>query len=405
MIDSGADVTILAESEWQTLRTKFNKGEAILYDVKEVNNKRIMAYAAKEPLNVLASFRTWLRVKGADKPTYFAEIYVIAGGGKSLLSRTAAIEMKLLRLGLEVNVLTEKKEILEFPCIPGDEVEFDIDESIPPTKNAYYNLPAAYSKKAKERLAEMEKQGIIERVTKAPRYISGMSAVPKGKSDFRLVVNMRGPKKCIKRQYHRLPLWTEMKRKLQGDTKFTKLDLTQAFYHVRLAEKSRDLTTFMTESGMFRFKRLVFGVNCAPEIFQREMERVLDGISKVIVFIDDILIFASSEEELLAITKQVLAALRKNNLTLNEEKCEYMKDKLTFLGHELTADGLNMDSTKVAAIERFREPNTTSELRSFLGLATYVSTFIPHYADLTAPLWAAATKKVSSGERNSRLLL
>lgn len=89
-----------------------------------------------------------------------------------------------------------------------------------------------------------------------------------------------------------------MKRKLHGAQVFTKLDLKNAFFHIKLSENSRELTTFMTETGMYRFKRLVFGVNCAPEIFQRAMERILQGLSGVIVLIDDILVYADSLEAL-----------------------------------------------------------------------------------------------------------
>jgi hypothetical protein len=103
----------------------------------------------------------------------------------------------------------------------------------------------------------MEARGIIERVTKAPEWISGMSAVAKGKDDFRLVVNMLGPNKAIDREYYRLPLLEEMKVKLHGACFFSKLDLSNAYYHLELNNESRDLTTFLTETGMFRFTRLM----------------------------------------------------------------------------------------------------------------------------------------------------
>lgn len=96
-----------------------------------------------------------------------------------------------------------------------------------------------------------------------------------GKEDFRLVVNMRATNKAIKRQYFRLPLLDERKVKLHGAKYFSKLDLSNAYYHLELSSESRDLTTFLAEDGMFRFTRLMFGVNCAPEIFQREMSRIL----------------------------------------------------------------------------------------------------------------------------------
>ncbi|XP_055527858.1 uncharacterized protein K02A2.6-like [Wyeomyia smithii] len=177
--------------------------------------------------------------------------------------------------------------------MPGVVVKFSIDETIPPVRNAYFNVPAAFREAAKQRLKQMEEQDIIEQVTTAPNWISGMSAVPKGKTDFRLVVNMRAANKAIKREYFRMPLIDDMTIKLHGAKYFSKLDLSNAFYHLELSPESRDLTTFLSESGMYRFKRLMFGVNCAPEIFQREMTNILKDEKNIIVYIDDILIFGA----------------------------------------------------------------------------------------------------------------
>lgn len=401
LIDSGAEVDVLSEQDWEKLKTQYKKDEVVLYDIDNESKRKIMAYAGSSPLKILCTFSAWTEIKREDKPRSFAKFFVIGGGGRSLLSRRTAIRMKILKLGLQVNNVTARvpegnettAEPAAFPSIPGEVADFDVDESVQPTKNAYYHVPAAYCKRANERLSDMESQGIIERVERAPKWISGMSAVPKGASDFRLVVNMKGPNKAIRRQFHLLPRMDEMKRKLYGASWFSKLDLKNAFYHIPLSEASKEMTTFMTESGMFRFKRLVFGVNCAPEIFQRAMERILQGQPGTIVFIDDILIYADTLEALRDRTKIVLGLLQANNLTLNPEKCEYEKEHIKFLGHELTKEGMSMDRSKVEAIKKFREPKSSSELRSFLGLATYVSPFIPRYSDITAPLWKAATMK------------
>lgn len=181
-----------------------------------------------------------------------------------------------------------------FPFIPNELVHFDIDESVVPTKQAFYSVPAAFRARASERLDEMQRQGITEDVLHAPKWISGMSLVPKGKDDFRLFVNMRGPNRAIARFFHRLPTIEEMKSKLAGARWFAKLDIKSAFHHLMLDEESRELTTFQTETGMRRFTRLVFGVNCAPEIFQRTMERKLAGIKGILIYIDDILLYAST---------------------------------------------------------------------------------------------------------------
>ncbi|XP_055589807.1 uncharacterized protein K02A2.6-like [Uranotaenia lowii] len=146
------------------------------------------------------------------------------------------------------------------------------------------------------------------------------------------------------------PLIDEIRIKLHGAKYFTKLDLTNAFYHLELSKESRDLTTFLSENGMFRYTRLMFGVNAAPEIFQREMCRVLEGIENIIIYIDDILAYADTLEKLRKITSLVLIALRKNNLTLNMEKCLFYQTRIKFLGHELDCNGFHVEEAKIKAI-------------------------------------------------------
>ncbi|XP_062541853.1 uncharacterized protein K02A2.6-like [Armigeres subalbatus] len=340
---------------------------------------------------VRCAFRASIEVVDATKPVVRAEFLVVDGGRRSLLGRHTASELKLLKVGLSVNNCEELSPNEIFPKMPGIKIKFSVDSSIPPERNAYYNVPAAFREAARARLDEMESRGIIERVTKAPEWISGMSAVPKGKNDFRLVVNMRAPNKAIKREYFRMPVIEEMKIKLHGAKFFTKLDLRNAY--LELCTESRDLTTFLTENGMYRFTRLMFGVNCAPEIFQREMCRLLEGVDNKIVYIDDVLIYADTIEKLRTTTGEVLRIIRANNLTLNEEKCEFDKDFTTFLGHGLDANGFHVDEAKVKAIRRFRPPSTVSELKSFLGLASYVSPYIQDFADISSPLWFATTNK------------
>ncbi|XP_053698986.1 uncharacterized protein LOC128745955 [Sabethes cyaneus] len=349
------------------------------------------SYASDKPMPVECTFRAIIGVPGTTKPSVVATFYVVPNGARSLLGRSTAHDLKLLQIGNAVNNFESVDAI--FPKMPGVQVKFSVNKSIPPTKNAYYNVPAAFREAARARLHEMEKCGIIERVTKAPLWISGMSAVSKGKSDFRLVVNMRAPNKAINREYFRLPLLDEMRVKLHGAKYFSKLDLKNAFHHLELSEDSRDLTTFLAEDGMYRFSRLMFGVNCAPEIFQREMVRLFANIKNVIIYIDDILIFAENLKKLQQTVSQVLQILQDNNLTLNVAKCEYNKTSIKFLGHQLDGDGFHVVEEKIKSVRNFREPTTISELRSFLGLASYVSSYVGNFAEISRPLWEIVTKK------------
>lgn len=329
-IDSGADVNMLSEPDWKILKHHYDQDEAILFDFNTKSHRVVTAYASDTPMQILASFSAWIETIEGQKPKTFAEFLVVKGGESSLLGRDSAKKMRLLKVGLEINSVSRQTETSEeFPKIPGMTVSFTIDDSVPPRRNAYYHVPAAFREKARDRIAEMLQQGIIEKVTEAPRWISGMMAVPKGKDDFRLVVNMKAPNKAILRSYFHLPTPEEFKVKLDGACYFTKMDLRNAFYHLELDEKSRELTTFLTDTGMYRLTRLVFGVNCAPELFQMAMEQILSGISGIIIFIDDILIHGKTLEKL-AWTRHGRVGNQQFNVERREVRIQPNKNK--FLG-------------------------------------------------------------------------
>jgi hypothetical protein len=403
LIDSGADINAIGETDWERISLDCERGEAVVEELRPGNpRKAVSAYASATPLVVTHAFKA--SIAAGDRYVR-AKFFVIRGAGKSLLGRNTAIALGVLRLGLGVNACgteetTGKAE--PFPSVPDEIVHFDVDPTVVPTKNAYYSVPAAFRARARERIQLMKEQKVIEDVRHAPNWISGMSLVPKGDDDFRLVVNMRGPNRAIKRAFHRLPTIEEMRCKLAGAKYFAKLDLKNAFHHLLLDEESRDMTTFQTESGMCRFTRLVFGVNCAPEIFQAMLERKLAGIVNLVVYIDDILIFAEDLETLRRTTEEVKARLTANNLTINEKKCEYERQETIFLGHRLSKDGFEIDEHKVRDVQHFRQPENVTEARSFLGLASYLAEYIPAFADLVQPMWKAVTSKPFNWDKRAQ---
>lgn len=392
LIDSGSDVNVIGGYDWEQLLVDVNSNHPYIKLLESSSALQVHAYATNEPMQIQQSFKAKIHAVGLAKPAVWANFIVVPGGRRSLLGRKTAGEMKLLKVGANVNACENPDSQTPFPKMPGVKVRFSVDKTVPSVRNAYYNVPAAFREAARKRLQDMAAKDIIEKVSAAPEWISGMSAVAKGKGDFRLVVNMRAANKAIKREYFRLPPIHEMKAKLHGAKVFSKLDLSNAYYHLELDKDSRELTTFLSEDGMYRFKRLMFGVNCAPEIFQREMTRILKDFPNVIVYIDDILIFAKSLAELRKTVAQVMQVLRENNLTLNLDKCEFDKSCVAFLGHKLDERGFHIDEAKTKLIREFRQPATVSELRSFLGLASYLSPHIKNFADLTRPLWSVAAK-------------
>ena len=148
---------------------------------------------------------------------------------------------------------------------------------------------------------------------------------------------------------------------------FSKLGVKWAYHQIELVPESRDITTFATHEGLFRYKRLMFRVSCAPEMYQRTMQQTLARCKGVRNILDDIIVFASSEKERL----EVLKRLKEKRLKLNKEKCCFNMMKLEFMGHVLSKDVVASKESKIKAVASAREPKNASEVRSSLGLVNY----------------------------------
>lgn len=229
-------------------------------------------------------------------------------------------------------------------------------------------------------------QGIIEPVIGHSRWVSPLVIVPKA-DDIRVCVDMRLANKAIIREKHPIPTMEDLLPNLRNSKFFSKLDIRNAFHQLEISEGSRHITTFITKQGLFRYKRLMFGISCAPEIFQKVMEKLLIGCDGCIVYIDDILIFAIDENEHDRRLKQVLIRLRDAGVKLNREKSEIKVKSIVFLGHVLNEQGIKPSEDRIHSIRNFRRPSTVEETRSFLGLINYVGRFIPNLSTLAEPLY------------------
>lgn len=304
---------------------------------------------------------------------------------QALLSCNTSKELKVLKIGMEVNEVKETKRN-KFPSFPGVEVKLQVDECVEPVRLAYYRVPVAVEELVEKKLQKMLDDDIIEIVDGTTEWISPMLVVPKGTNDVRICVDMRNPNKAIKRQFYPMPTIETFLPKLKGASWFSRLDITSAFHHVILSKISRELTTFMTKKGLMRYKRLMFGLNAAPEIFQRVMDHMLRGLCGVIVFVDDIVVFGRTKREHDLNLAAVLNKLLANNATLNEQKCMYGVRKIEILGFRVDGTGIRPSESKIKAIKDFRKPNTTEEVRSFLGLVQFVGHFIFNLASRSEPL-------------------
>jgi hypothetical protein len=166
------------------------------------------------------------------------------------------------------------------------------------------------------------------------------------------------------------------------------LDLASGYHQIRMHPDSIETTAFKCKYGHFEYTVMPFGLKNAPGTFQAVMNRVLGPYLDdfCMVYLDDILIYSKTLEEHIAHLWKILTLLRKHQFYCKRSKCLFLQPEVPYLGFLITADGLKVDPSKIAAIREWPTPTCVSELRSFMGLVQFFDNFIPHFADVSFPL-------------------
>ena len=257
-----------------------------------------------------------------------------------------------------------------------------------PVAQQQRRIPFHLRTKVDKELNRLLEEDIIERVPdmEATEWISPVVIVPKKDDSIRLCVDMRAANTAIKRIRHPIPTVHDISLELNGANFFSKLDLMQAYHQLELSPSSRQITTFITHSGLHRYKRLNYGTNSAAELFQHALQQILYDISGVKNIVDDILVFGATYQAHDQALDNCLKRPEDHGLALSFEKCSFLQPRLDFFGLTFSKGSVRPDPKKVAALANIATPKTTSEVRSLLGMANYSSQFIPDFATITEPL-------------------
>lgn len=390
LIDSGCKLNLITDKTWEMLKQENIK---VGNQVKGTH-KTLFAYGSKTPLNVKGTFETTIKVNGKSE---YATVFVIDGGSRDLLGKETAIKLGVLKLGIGINEVTENKK--PFPKFKNVLIEIPINEKCKPISQPYRRIPIPIEKKIELKINELLESDIIEEVHGPSSWISPVVPILKDNDDIRLCVDMRRANTAILRENHPLPCMDNLLPKIKKARYFSKLDIKNAFHQIEIHPNSRYLTTFITAKGLYRYKRLMFGITCAPELFQKIVEKMLIGLDGVMNFIDDILVYGEDELQHDERLSKVTEVLKNNNVLLNDDKCVYKVQKINFLGHELTPDGTKPLKKYMTSIAEFRVPKTIEELQSFLGLVNYINKWLPNLATMTEPLKSLLRQK--TGKRTN----
>ena len=216
--------------------------------------------------------------------------------------------------------------------------------------------------------------------------------VPKKRGEgwkgLRLCIDYRMLNKQTIRNSFPIPRIDDLVDQLGQAKVFSSLDLTASYWQCRLSDEDKPKTAFRTPWGLFQWKVCPMGLSNSPARFQSVMNRIFQPLLNkcVTVYLDDILIFSRTAEEHIHHLRQVFDILRQNQFVVSKEKSQFNLPEVHYLGHIVGREGLKVDSKKVQAVQDWPQPQTVTQVRSFLGFVNYFRRFVDHFADKARPL-------------------
>lgn len=339
------------------------------------------------------------------------ELFVIEGGTTSLLGRQWLSELKIPIPTFTCNhvVGTENKELhTKIECLldrykdlfsgglgryTGGSASLRVRAGAAPVFQRARPLPYSLRERVDAELDAMLRAGVIEPV-ECSEWASPLVPITKADGTLRICADYKAtlnPVLLVDR--YPLPKIEDVLVGLNGSQYFSKIDLSQAYNQVEL-DSSDVYTVINTHRGLFKYKRLVFGLASSPGIFQRIMCNLLRGIPNVQTFLDDVIVGGKTWEEHFQALESVFKRLHEKGLKLKRSKCVFLVEEVSYLGYIVSKEGIKADPTKVEAIQKMQRPRNVSELRSFLGLLNFFAKFIKNFSAILVPLYHLLKKNV-----------
>lgn len=252
-----------------------------------------------------------------------------------------------------------------------------------------YRLTPAKKEAMRAELDKMLTDDIVEECESA--WGSPALLIPKKNGKVRFCVDYRKLNAVTKTDVYPMPLIDELVQSTKKHSFMSTIDMRSGFWQVSLREQDRDKTAFLTPFGSYRFKRMPFGLKNAPSTFQRLIDRLRTGASlkdvTLLAYQDDLLIISQgSFEKHISDLRKVFERLRLFKLRANRDKCVFARDKVKYLGHVITQDGVSPDDDKVRAVLDMKAPSSLRHLRTFLQTCSWFRKFIPNFSAVAEPL-------------------
>ncbi|WVZ70704.1 hypothetical protein U9M48_019347 [Paspalum notatum var. saurae] len=298
------------------------------------------------------------------------------------------------------NILQEYADVFPkdlppgLPPLRGIEHQIDLIPGAQLPNRAPYRTNPDETKEIQRQVQELLNKGYI-RESLSPCSVPVL-LVPKKDGSWRMCVDCRAINNITIRYRYPIPRLDDMLDELSGAIFFTKIDLRSGYHQIRMKLGDEWKTAFKTKFGLYEWLVMPFGLTNAPSTFMRLMNEVLRPFIGlfVVVYFDDILIYSKTMDEHLDHLSAVFDALRTAHLFANMEKCIFCTQRVSFLGYVVTPQGIEVDSSKIAAIQEWPTPTTVTQIRSFLGLAGFYRRFVRDFSSIAAPLHELTKKDV-----------
>ncbi|KAG0435615.1 Retrovirus-related Pol polyprotein from transposon 17.6, partial [Dictyocoela muelleri] len=236
-----------------------------------------------------------------------------------------------------------------------------------------YRVPIGLEKQVKQEIERLKNLNIIRNSQSS--FSSPAFPIKKRNGKIRIVVDYRELNKVTAPMAQTFPRITDCLSKIGGSEIFSQLDLNNGYYQIPLENNSRKYTAFSLCDGHYEFNRMPFGLSNAPMTFQRCMLELLKDLKFVGIYLDDILIYSKSPEIHLKHLETVLIILKKNNISLNLEKCNFLTTNVTYLGHNITRRGIQPNTERINNITEIKIKNKRS-IQKLLGIINWYRPFI-----------------------------
>ena len=204
-----------------------------------------------------------------------------------------------------------------------------------------------------------------------------------------------------------LPWMQETMESMVGAWFFSTMDLKLGFWQVKMAKESQQYTAFMVGSmGVYEFLRMPYRLCNTLAMFQRLMQNCLGelNLTYALIYLDNVIVFSETEEEHLHRLRVVFGWFLEHGLKLKPSKCHFLQDKITFLGHKVSAKGMKPSTANLKVIAEMAPPTMYTGLRCFTRMTGFFQFFIKGYAKIAKPLNDLLEGKASK-LKNEELML